>query len=325
MASLESDVEYENISEIEYATNDSSADQGAADALDHVDSDTNPMDDILGLVAKPQSNETALINNAQLELVDSLALQALDKVGHKVHPSAAAVIANHSSRSFKRSPQGDSLDTSTIGKVIDRMKEYPTPGNLQKELTPFRANDCTFQSATPLVKKINSEGHMADVAICKSQVINSLLLEGLIDMGSKVTDDGRQQLTNIIKLVGSGVEFLALARDKLNEARRINILSSVNPNYKNIGDNTRPGDGLLFGKDLESAVNTVDTTSKLAKKLTKPQQQQKGDAFLGRGRTRGSFHHHSRGRPRYDPYRQERQQHQSHQPRQNQYQNRLVY
>jgi hypothetical protein len=289
---------------------DPEADQGASDAPDHAIDDA--MAEIIDLVgSKDQQVASNDGYQDELDLLDNMALAALDKVGQEVHASAAKLVQNHMSRDFRKGANGSlgesassTLDTSNSLKVIEKMKEYPVPANLTV-LKPCRVNESMFKASTPLTKKINSEAQLAEAAVCKAQVVNSLLIESLISMKTHVSPEGRKCLQSVLTLVGNNVEFLALARAKVNESRRECILSAVNPNYKRLGANTSPSDGLLFGKDLEGAMKTVETSNKLAQKLTKQNRSQLSTrgSFLGRGRGRGS---NPRGYRKYHPYPLER-------------------
>lgn len=125
---------------------------------------------------------------------------------------------------------------------------------------------------------------------------------------------------------------LRIPRAKTNEVRRGNILATLNDEYKHLDAETKPQDGFLFGKDLEGAMRSVETTNRLSRKLgSSSSQRNRGVSnnrgnnsrvhFLGRGqgirigRQQPFYHQSNRYPPQGYGYHHQQAHQQCHQTR----------
>jgi hypothetical protein len=216
--------------------------------------------------------------------------------GPPANECVAKFVNNQLARDFSELREGTRMiegGPSEANKVIEKMKDnLHTPSNIQC-LKTCTINACVYKTMTPLAKRCNLHGQLAEQATCKTITAQSKIMSDLLKLKEHIRPEGMNQLQGILKQVGDSVELLAFGRARVNESRRSLILANINSNYRPIGNKTKPEDGLLFGKELAEAMREVEDSNKLAQKLARPEiSNAAGKAhFLGRGRGRFQRRH----------------------------------
>lgn len=257
------------------------------------------LQDFLGSMSRNEDRETP--QELQDSFLDILAAEAEAKDGPAILPAVAKLVENHLIRKFQRGSGGEHDPASQSSMVVDKFKKYPVPSNLSK-LKSCRTNDSVFKAMTPMSKRCNGDLHLAESALCKGITAQATAMQELAGLKHKLPKSVSAGFDNIFRHMADAVEFTAFSRSKVNETRRETILSNLNTNYKPLVSNTTPENGLLFGDNLENAMRSVETSNRLAQRLSAPRSMSR--PFLGfRGRSRGRNRPHSY-RTQYQPRQQ---------------------
>ena len=285
------------------ATTTSISARNSASASTGVDPGDCALDEFLGTFDK---SAPSIQKDSQDDFLEKLAAEAEIKDGPDIMPSVTKLINNHLARKFQRGNGGEHDPTSQTSAVVDKFKRYPVPANLAK-LKSCRTNDSVFKAMTTTSKRCNGDLHLAESALCKSITAQATALQDLANLKNNLPKSVSTQFDNVFRSLADAVEFSVFSRAKVNETRRENILANLNNNYKHLASNTVPENGLLFGDNLETAMRSVETSNRLAQRLSAPKPTTR--PFLGyrqraRGRNRtqpqrGHYH-----QPHYQPHQQ---------------------
>lgn len=249
------------------------------------------------------------------ELLELLALEAKEKRGPPVHGSVAKLINTHLGRNFSSrlilvKQQGSALDeeTSQSALVIKKIKTYEVPDNMP-ELCTSKVNSGVYKALSASAKRESGAAQVVDTALCKSITAQSRAMGKLVKI-KQMFPNVSSELNDVFKLLADAAEFSTFAKFRVNESRRDNILASLNTQYSHLSCTTKPGDGLLFGSDLEGAMKSVETANRLSQKLAASHNKISQKSFLagsrrGRGRSRGGYHSQKRYRPQNSQYRRD--------------------
>ena len=261
---------------------------------------------------QPADNEDHLQQPDDDEFINNLAqLAAVEKSGPATSAPVAKLISNHISRDYDRNSSSKTSigDITPTNLVIQKFAKYPVPANITG-LMSCKVNDSVFKALNPTSKKFNGELHLAEAAVCKSLAAQTQAFEKLADLKSQLKDSPlREQFNTVFSLLADSVEFCSFNRAKVNETRRVHMLSSLNDNYKHLVTETKAENGLLFGNNLESAMKSVEQTNRLSRKLAPNTKLTGSKPFLGRGyppqgRGRGRYR---QTQQRYVPFHHQRQ------------------
>lgn len=238
------------------------------------------------------------------DIVDTLAAEAMAEKGPILHASVAKLIGNHLSRDFSRTQQGQEDQLSPGSLVFNKLKTYKVPENVS-QLIPCRVNDSVAKALPSGAKKVCTELHMVESALCKAMTAQGLAMEKLIMLKNHLPNSTMNEFNEVFRCLADSVEFSAFSRERVNDSRRSRLLSNLNSNYRHLNSTTQASNGLLFGNDLEAAMRSVESTNRLSQKLSASRQSSThySSSFLERGRGRGR----QRPRPRdhqYQPYSQ---------------------
>lgn len=266
------------------------------------------MDDFINEVTPSSSKEARILQASEDDLLEALALEVQEKKGPPIHSSVAKLINNHLSRDFRRFTSGGVVtgaddQVSHGALVVEKMKKLTFPDNLS-ELTTCKINAGVYKALPNSARKNCNDMQVIESSMCKSITAQGLALEKLVDVRHKFPEAG-DQINEIFKLMNDSLEFNCFARARTNDARRDQVLASVNSNYRHLSISTKPSDGLLFGSDLEGAMKAVESANRLSQKLVTPTNKPVGGSsrsFLGqRGRGRGRMRPYPRpqGIPRF--------------------------
>ena len=228
-----------------------------------------------------------------------------EKFGDALSEPVAKLINNHINRDFANSSSSlkSMGDVKHASAVLDKFSKYPTPSNINN-LLYCKVNDGVYKAMPAGVKKLNGELQLSEAALCKALTAQALVFEKLAALKKEANSSLNDKFNDIFSLLADSVEFSSFGRSKLNNSRRVQIMNSLNDNYKHLVHETKPGGGLLFGDCLDTAIKSVEQSNKLSKKLTSSSNQAKSaynKTFLGR-----RFPHRGRGRGnsnlRWNPY-----------------------
>lgn len=267
-----------------------------------VDPGDSALLDFLGSVNKSDSRDTPQPQELHDPFLDILAAEAEAKDGPAILPAVAKLVDNHLVRKFQRGSGGEHDPASQSSMVVDKFKKYPVPCNLSK-LKSCRTNDSVFKAMTPMSKRCNGDLHLAESALCKGITAQATAMQELAGLKHKLPKSVSSEFDGVFRHLADAVEFTAFSRAKVNETRRETILSNLNTSYKPLVSNTTPENGLLFGDNLENAMRSVETSNRLAQRLSAAPRSM-SRPFLGfRGRSRGRNRPHSY-RNQYQPRQQ---------------------
>ena len=92
-------------------------------------------------------------------------------------------------------------------------------------------------------------------------------MQKLVELKQAASDAASKKFNDIFKLLADSVELSCFGRARVNEARRNNILSTLNSSYRQLATTPSASEGLLFGKNLEDAMQSVDSVNELSERL----------------------------------------------------------
>lgn len=234
------------------------------------------------------------------DFLAALAAETQETEGPPLQENVAKLINNNLKRNFdkpldKFATTGEEKSQGAL--VITKMKEFDVPSNTP-QLKSCRINESIFKALSPAVKRETGDMLYVESAMCKTMVAQGKAMDKLVELRQQLNADGTKILNEVFKCMSDAIEFSAFARSRTNDCRREKVLSNLNTNYGHLRSSTKAENGQLFGDDLETAVKNVETTNRLANKLSAPRGSSR--PFLGRGRFRGRGGSW-RGRGGYNP------------------------
>jgi hypothetical protein len=246
-----------------------------------------------------------------------------DLEGPPFQENIAKLFKAHLGRDFRKSTRSPLEDRSQAAEVINKMKSFTIPSNVS-DLKSCKVDECVFKAMSPSQKRESGQLAYVESALCKTMAAQGFAMSKLAELRKQLSSDQVKTVNEVFKSLAGAVEFATFARARVNDHRREKILMGLNSNYNHLLSTTKAENGLLFGDDLATAMKNVETTNRLANKLSsgnKGNQQ----SFLGRGpqRGRGRYRGH-RGRYYQNPGRtqsQYQQQYHHHAPWESQSQN----
>ena len=241
--------------------------------------------------------------------INCLALEIQDISGPPLQDNVAKLINNNLKRDFRRVTGRSVDDNPQAAVIVNKLKSVPVPENVP-DLKSCKSNDCVHKALSMSQKRENSDLMVIESAICKAVVTQGEVMGKLVNLKKNLDSSFTDQFNDIFKSMASSFEFDIFARSRLNDYRRSRVLAGLNSSYAHLGNTTKPGDGLLFGNDIESAIRNVDVTNRLSNKLSVSARDSSSRPFLGRGRGRGRPPYRGRGyhhQTHRQPYRQHSQ------------------
>lgn len=247
------------------------------------------------------------------DIIAELAKQCRDtQVGKPVSNVLRSMVEEYFQRDFKAKSIDNS--TSNLKRVLKKFEDIQIPSNLVDCLRPVETNEPVAKAAfkDAKIKKLHHEVIKSESCLTKIAANQVKLIDGLLDLkkackGQKDSSIITMQ-DGLIRQAALGLEFMGLEKFNLIQIRKEALMGAINPNYRNLAENSQSSSDKLFGDDLHRRVQDIDTSHKLAKKFDTSPAGWSGDrrpkSFLGqrpyeqnRFRRRGNQSYHTVRRP----------------------------
>ena len=240
------------------------------------------------------------------DIIVELTRQYVEPEGPTVSQSLKALIESLFIRDFSKN-KNNLAEESVINRITKKFQDVPTPVNIMDIVKPATLNEAVASAAfkDAKTKKLHYEALMAEKCMMKIAVSHLNTINNLIKLKSEVKGNASATdiLNDTIKNSSLTLEFMGLERHNIRQIRRETVVSSLNPQFKNLAEESSIDhrSNQLFGNELTKRVQDIEQTSKLARRLSsKPYDRPTTSNNSGYSRQHRSFLD-QRSKPRRPP------------------------
>jgi hypothetical protein len=196
-----------------------------------------------------------LRDRAEGEIVEEI-LQGIDaeEKGKKVSDKVNKIISSYA-------------QTSNLERSAEKLKKALLPEGLEF-LQQTKVNECVYSLLSNKQKKENAELMKVESAMCKTMGCHAYIMEKIFNLREALPASHSHTVKDLIRDIADCTNFLAFGRRKLNGVRQQMAAAALNPEFRNLADNTTPSEGLLFGNNIADSVKEVESANKLTARLS---------------------------------------------------------